>query len=68
MAALQEVSMKDCVGYAGILFATKFACGARFLNLSIWKQERELATWLALLVRPVQAILLFQHSQQIFFI
>ena len=40
MVALQEASMKDCIGHAEMLSAAKFVCGACFLNLSIWKQER----------------------------
>lgn len=40
---IEEVSMKDCNGHAGMLSVTEFACEASFLNLSIWKQERELA-------------------------
>ena len=43
MAILQEVSVKDCIGHAGMLSATRFACRASFLNLSIWKRERESA-------------------------
>ena len=43
IATLQEASVKDCIGYAGMLSATRFACRASFLNLSIWKWERELA-------------------------
>ena len=41
MAALQEASMKDCIGHASMLSAAEFACGASFLNLFIWKRERE---------------------------
>ena len=41
MVALQEASMKVCIGYAGMLSAVGFACGASFPNLSIWKHERE---------------------------
>ena len=30
MAALQDASMKVCIGHAGILSAVGFACGASF--------------------------------------
>ena len=43
MAALQEASVKVCISHAGMLSAVGFACGASFLNLSIWKRDRESA-------------------------
>ena len=43
IAALHEACMKLCTGQAGMLSGVVFACGASFLNLSIWKRERESA-------------------------
>ena len=34
MAALQEASMKVCIGHAGMLSAVGFACGASLLTPS----------------------------------